>query len=111
MTRKIFVATFLVLITFLSNFTYVDAAGAVFRDARINLGGSYFGATGGLTPAPTPTAPTGVGLTDVPATGIEVNAYTVSFAILMLIVSIMIARQAYLVQIENEKNRERKVFA
>ena len=106
---KIFVTVMVMTALFIPAIT-VDARGATLRDARINLGGSYFGATSGLSnPAPAPTvaqADTGVSLSDVPATGIEVNVYTVSFALLMLIVSVMIARQAYTLQLEAEKNRE-----
>lgn len=107
---KIFITVLVITALFIPAIT-VDAAGAVLRDARINLGGSYFGATSGLsnpTPAPAPTADTGVSLNDVPATGIEVNTYTISFALLMLIVSVMIARQAYVLEVEAKKNRELK---
>lgn len=63
------------------------------RNGNLNLAASAFGA--------------GVGLNDIPETGIEINTFSVSIMLAVLILALFIARGVYIIAEEEKKNRER----
>lgn len=63
------------------------------RNGNLNLAAAAVGA--------------GVGLNDIPETGIEVNAFSVSILLAVLILALFIARGVYTIAEEEKKNRER----